>query len=74
MDIVTGRTSDSMPVHDTLSEIVALHTILVCRAVGKVIKRGLTQCTVFELPEVSLALALRGSRLASRNTFLRSGW
>lgn len=41
-----------MAVHDALHEIIALHAILVRRAIGEVIEGGLTKRAVFEFPEI----------------------
>jgi hypothetical protein len=47
MHVVAGRTGDSMPVHDTLRKVVALHPVLMGRAVGEIIKAGLAERAVF---------------------------
>ena len=52
MHIMAGRTRDSVPVHDALHKVVALHAILVRGAVGEVVERRLTEGAVLELPEV----------------------
>lgn len=59
MRIVTRGTADFMPVHDALRKIVALHSILARSAVGKIVKVGLTQCAVLQLPIVSQWLSNR---------------
>src|SRR5579859_2858148 len=53
MGIVAAETSDAAGVHQALHEIIALHAILVCRAVGKMGERHLAELVIFELPEVN---------------------
>jgi hypothetical protein len=52
MHIMAGRTRDSVPVHDALHKVVALHAILVRGAVWEVVKACLPERAVLELPEV----------------------
>lgn len=52
MCIVTRGTGDAMAVHEALHEIIALHTILVRRAIREVVESGLTKRAVFESPEI----------------------
>src|SRR5215831_11538244 len=52
MHVMAGETSNSAVIHHTLREIIALHAVLVCRAIGKVEKAGLPERTVLQLPEV----------------------
>ena len=52
MGVVTGGTGNSVPIHDALHKIVALHAVLVRGAVREIVERGLTKGTVFKLPEV----------------------
>ena len=69
---MTAEAGDAAPVHHALHEVVALHPVLVRRAVGEVRERRLAQLVVFELPEI-LELARPGeSRPASRSTGPRS--
>jgi|SRR5580692_5570256 hypothetical protein len=65
------RAHDSVPVHHALHKIIALHAILVRRAIGKIIESSLPQAAVFELPENPPTASRRGNRLASRSTFLQ---
>ena len=39
-------------IHVALHKVIALHAILVRRAVGKVVKGGFTQLAVFQLPVI----------------------
>ena len=50
MSVMTRRTRHAPLVHDALNEIVALHAVLVCRAVGIVREAGLAKRVRLELP------------------------
>ena len=50
--VMTRRASDSVPIHDALRKVVALHAILMGGAVRKEIERGFAQRAVLELPVV----------------------
>ena len=50
--VMTGRARDAPAIHDTLDEIVALHAVLVCGAVGKVRECGLAERVWLELPKI----------------------
>lgn len=50
VDIVTAGAGHSVSIHHALDEIIPLHPILVCRAICKVQKVGLSKGDVFELP------------------------
>ena len=50
--IMARGTGDTTPVHDALRRVVPLHTVLVGRAVGKIIEVGLAQSAVFVSPEI----------------------
>ena len=52
MHIMAIEACDVVPVHHALHEIVALHAVLVRRAVREIVKIGLPQRAVFEPPEV----------------------
>src|SRR5579872_1621155 len=52
MHIVAGRACDLMPVHYALRKIIALHPVLVSRAVGEVVEVRRAQAAVFELPVI----------------------
>lgn len=41
MNVVATRAGNSVPVHHALSKVVALHAILVRRAIGKIVKTSL---------------------------------
>ena len=59
-------------IHFAGHEIVALHAILVRRAVGKMSERGLAQLVFFELPEVLADSGPRRSPPANRSIAPRS--
>ena len=52
MHIMAGGTGDSMPVHDALHKVIALHPVFVRRAVWKIVKVRLPERAVFQLPEI----------------------
>jgi len=52
VNIVAGRAGDAAAVHHALDEVVALHPILVCSAIGEVQEIRLPKRDVFELPVV----------------------
>ena len=52
MRVVAAEAGDAPPVHHTLDEVVALHPVLVRRAVGEVRERRLAELVLFETPEV----------------------
>ena len=52
MHVVAGGAGNPVAIHYALREVVSLHAILVRRAVGEIIKGGLPQSAVFQLPVV----------------------
>ena len=52
MSVVTRRARYAPLVHEALNEIVALHAVLVCRAVGIMRKAGFAERVRLELPKV----------------------
>ena len=58
MYVMTTEARHSTPVHQTLNEIITLHSILVSRPVGKVHEVGLAQFVIFEPPKVPQIQAL----------------
>ena len=52
MRIVATEAGDPTPVHDALNEVVALHPILVRRALSEVREASRTQRVVFQSPEI----------------------
>src|ERR1700733_2370961 len=50
--IVTTETRYAAGIHQALHEIVALHTVLVGAAVGKMRERGFAELVLLELPEI----------------------
>ena len=50
--IVAAEAGDAARVHQALHEIVALHAVLVRRAVGEMREGGLAELVLFELPEI----------------------
>src|SRR6266853_271037 len=55
--IMTTEACDAAGIHDTRGEIIALHAILVPRAVGEMGEGSLTQLVLFEAPKVAQLLA-----------------
>ncbi len=55
--VMAGETRDAVRVHRALHEIVALHAILVGRAIGKMGKGVFTKIVFFQLPEIAQVLA-----------------
>jgi hypothetical protein len=49
---MTRRARDAPAIHDALNEIVALHAVLVCRAVGIVREAGFAERVRLELPVI----------------------
>jgi hypothetical protein len=52
VDIVAGSAGHSVTVHHALHNVVALHPVLVCCAIGKVQEICLAKGDVFKLPVV----------------------
>ena len=50
--VVTAEAGNAAPVHHALHEIVALHAVLMRRAVGKVREARFSQLVIFQLPEI----------------------
>lgn len=50
--VMAGSASNPSSIHQALDEVIPLHAILVCGAVGKVRESGFTQLVLFQLPEV----------------------
>src|SRR5260370_5814829 len=55
--IMTTEACDATGIHDARGEIIALHAILVPRAVGEMGEGSLTQLVLFEAPKVAQLLA-----------------
>ena len=49
--IMATETRDAARVHEALNEIVALHAVLVSRAVGKMCEAGFAELVLFKLPK-----------------------
>ena len=52
VNVVATGARDAVRVHDAGHKIVALHAVLVRRAVGKVSERGLARFVLFEFPVI----------------------
>src|ERR1039458_10269230 len=57
LNVVAGEAGDAVIVHGALHEVVALHAVLVSRAVGEVGERGLAEFVLFQLPIIAQVLA-----------------
>ena len=55
--VMATKARDATRVHQALHEVVALHSIFVRSAIGKVCERGLTELVLFQLPKISQILA-----------------
>ena len=58
MHVVTAKASHSPAIHDTLDEVISLHSILVAGAVGKMREACFAQFVIFEPPEIPQVKAL----------------
>ena len=67
VNIVATGAGNSVLVHDTLHKVVALHPVLVRRAVREIVEGQLSQRVILQLPEVLELAGPSGSRPASRN-------
>ena len=72
VDIVAAETAHAVGIHLAGHEIVALHPVLVRRAVGEMSERLLPELVLFQLPVILEILAHLKARPASRNTCPRS--
>jgi hypothetical protein len=52
VNVVARGASHSVPIHHALDKVVALHPILMRRAVREIVERRLSESAVFESPEV----------------------
>ena len=62
MRIVTARAGHAVAIHHALHEVVALHAVLVCRAIREMREGGLAELVFFEVPEILQLFALLESR------------
>ena len=53
MHIVTGETRNAVRIHLAGDEIVSLHPVLVCRAIGEMREGSITQFVIFQLPIIT---------------------
>ena len=70
--VVAAEAGHAARVHQALDEVVALHPVLVRRAVGEVRERRLAELVLLELPEVLQVEPDAETRPASRSTARRS--
>ena len=52
MHVMAGRTRNAVLVHDALRKVVALHAILVRRAIGEIEEGRLAQRAVLKFPVI----------------------
>ena len=57
MHVMAAEAGNPVVIHYALHEIIAMHAVLVPRAIGKVSERKLAGSVVFELPIVLQVLA-----------------
>src|SRR5262245_3148465 len=58
VNVMTAEARDAAPIHETLNKVIALHSVLVTRAVGEVREGCLSQLVFLEFPEVAEITAL----------------